>query len=85
MTDTPPTLASYTFSYQIPLKVNHDNYLSWKYFVLPRVLGHDLLDFLDGDQLHLNQYLQVLILPSGYVLGKINYFLPSCSVLSLSQ
>jgi gag-polypeptide of LTR copia-type len=40
----------YPFSYQIPLKLNNENYLSWKYLVLPHVRGHDLLGFLDGSQ-----------------------------------
>jgi len=37
-----------TFSYQIPIKLNHDNYLSWKFLILPHVKGHNLYGFLDG-------------------------------------
>jgi hypothetical protein len=33
---------------QLPLKLNHDNYLSGKFFILPHARGHDLLGFLDG-------------------------------------
>jgi Reverse transcriptase (RNA-dependent DNA polymerase)/gag-polypeptide of LTR copia-type/GAG-pre-integrase domain len=36
------------FSHQLPLKLTNDNYLSWKFLVLPLVKGHDLLNFLDG-------------------------------------
>jgi hypothetical protein len=39
-----------TFSYQLPIKLNHDNYLSWKYFILSHAKGHDLLGFLDGSR-----------------------------------
>jgi gag-polypeptide of LTR copia-type len=38
------------FSYQLPTKLNHDNYLSWKFFILPHARGHDLLGFLDGSR-----------------------------------
>jgi hypothetical protein len=38
------------FSYQLPLKLHHDNYLSWKFLVLPHVRGHDLLGHLDGSR-----------------------------------
>jgi gag-polypeptide of LTR copia-type len=48
MADTSSTLASYPFSYQLPLKLNHNNYLSWMYLVLPHVRGHDLLGYLNG-------------------------------------
>jgi gag-polypeptide of LTR copia-type len=40
----------YPFSYQIPLKLNQENYLFWKSLVLPHVRGHDLLGFLDGSR-----------------------------------
>jgi gag-polypeptide of LTR copia-type len=36
------------FSYQLPIKLNNDNYLSWKFLILPHARGHDLLGFLDG-------------------------------------
>jgi gag-polypeptide of LTR copia-type len=36
------------FSYQISIKLNHENYLSWKFLILPHARGHDLLGFLDG-------------------------------------
>jgi gag-polypeptide of LTR copia-type len=36
------------FSYELPLKLNHDNYLYWKFLILPHARGHDLLGFLDG-------------------------------------
>jgi gag-polypeptide of LTR copia-type len=36
-----------TFSYQIPIKLTHDNYLSWKFLILPHVKGHNLYGFLD--------------------------------------
>jgi hypothetical protein len=49
MTDSSSTsAASYPFSYQLPLKLTHENYLSWKYLVLPHVRGHDLIGFLYG-------------------------------------
>jgi gag-polypeptide of LTR copia-type len=36
------------FSYQLPIKLNNDNFLSWKFLILPHARGHDLLSFLDG-------------------------------------
>jgi hypothetical protein len=36
------------FSHQLPLKLTHENYLSWKFLILPHARGHDLLGFLDG-------------------------------------
>jgi gag-polypeptide of LTR copia-type len=36
------------FSHQLPLKLTNDNYLSWKFLILPHARGHDLLGFLDG-------------------------------------
>jgi gag-polypeptide of LTR copia-type len=36
------------FAYQIPIKLTDDNYLSWKFLILPHVKGHNLYDFLDG-------------------------------------
>jgi gag-polypeptide of LTR copia-type len=45
---TEHSTTSFPFSYQLPLKLNHENYLSWKYLVLPHIRGHDLFDFLDG-------------------------------------
>jgi gag-polypeptide of LTR copia-type len=36
------------FNYQLPIKLNRDNYLSWKFLILPHAKGHDLLGFLDG-------------------------------------
>jgi gag-polypeptide of LTR copia-type len=50
MADTYSLSASYPFSYQLSLKLNHSNYLSWKYLVLPYVRGHDLLRYLDGSR-----------------------------------
>jgi gag-polypeptide of LTR copia-type len=43
-------LVTYHFSHQLPFKLNHENYLSWKFLVLPHVRGHDLLGFLDGSR-----------------------------------
>jgi gag-polypeptide of LTR copia-type len=48
MTDLNST--THHFSYQIPIKLNHENYLSWKFLVLPHVRGHDLMGFLDGSR-----------------------------------
>jgi hypothetical protein len=42
--------ATYHFSYQIPIKLNHKNYLSCKYLILPHVRGYNLLSFLDGSK-----------------------------------
>jgi gag-polypeptide of LTR copia-type len=50
MTELSSHLATYPFSYQLPLKLNHENYLSWKFLVLPHIHGHDLLGFLDGSK-----------------------------------
>jgi gag-polypeptide of LTR copia-type len=50
MTEPSSISSVYPFSYQLPLKLNNENYLSWKYLVLPHVRGHDLLGFLDGSQ-----------------------------------
>jgi gag-polypeptide of LTR copia-type len=36
------------FSHQIPIKLTHDNYLSWKFLILPHTRGHDLFGYLDG-------------------------------------
>jgi gag-polypeptide of LTR copia-type len=36
------------FSYKLPIKLTHDNYLSWKFLILPYARGHKLLGFLDG-------------------------------------
>jgi gag-polypeptide of LTR copia-type len=39
-----------SFSYQLPIKLNHDNYLFWKFLILPHARGHDLIGFLDGSR-----------------------------------
>jgi hypothetical protein len=36
------------FSYQLPIKLTHDNYLSWKFLILPHARDHELLGFLNG-------------------------------------
>jgi gag-polypeptide of LTR copia-type len=36
------------FSHQIPIKLTHDNYLSWKFLILPHTRGHDFFGYLDG-------------------------------------
>jgi hypothetical protein len=48
MTTSSLSLHSTTFSYQLPIKLNHDNYFSWKILILPHIRGHDLLRFLTG-------------------------------------
>jgi gag-polypeptide of LTR copia-type len=42
------SLNTTAFSYQLPLKLTHENYLSWKFLILPHARGHDLLVYLDG-------------------------------------
>jgi hypothetical protein len=35
------------FSHQLPIKLTYDNYLSWKFLILPHAQDHDLLGYLD--------------------------------------
>jgi hypothetical protein len=37
-----------TFTYQLLIQLNHDNYFSWKFLILPHAREHELIDFLDG-------------------------------------
>jgi hypothetical protein len=37
-----------SFTYQLSIKLNHDNYLSWKFLILPHARDHELIGFLDG-------------------------------------
>jgi gag-polypeptide of LTR copia-type len=36
------------FSHQLSIKLTHDNYLPWKFLILPHARGHNLLGYLDG-------------------------------------
>jgi gag-polypeptide of LTR copia-type len=38
------------FSYQLPIKLNIDNHLSWKFLILSHARGRNLLGFLDGSR-----------------------------------
>jgi hypothetical protein len=48
MTSSPSSIHSITFTHQLPSKLTHENYLSWKFLILPLAREHDMIRFLDG-------------------------------------
>jgi gag-polypeptide of LTR copia-type len=47
-TSSPCSLHPITFTHQLSIKLTHENYLSWKFLILPLARGHDLIGFLDS-------------------------------------
>ncbi|KAL5802268.1 hypothetical protein ACOSQ3_030728 [Xanthoceras sorbifolium] len=59
-TSLQPPLIAKSMNFNLPIKLNHDNYIYWKALVMPAIRAMELEDFITGERICPSKFVEVL-------------------------